>query len=99
MYAVKDWNEEVIKWMAVGMCLAIVLTLVIPMTTSSAWYALWKYIESYGNTNEYAWIAWQVSGALWRAPYTYAIRLIVAGAYGGPAGIAAALIAGAVIGL
>jgi len=24
MYAVKNWNEEVMKWLAVGMCLAMV---------------------------------------------------------------------------
>ncbi|WP_290899216.1 hypothetical protein [Ferroglobus sp.] len=32
MYAVKDWNEEVIKWMAVGMCLAMVGLAVVPIS-------------------------------------------------------------------
>ena len=31
MYAVKDWNEEVIKWLAVGMCLAMVGLAVMPL--------------------------------------------------------------------
>jgi len=30
MYVVKNWNEEVIKWMAVALCLAMVGLAVIP---------------------------------------------------------------------
>lgn len=30
MYEVKEWNEEVMKWLAVGLCLAMVGLMVMP---------------------------------------------------------------------
>ena len=35
MYAVKNWNEEVIKWLAVGMVLAMVGLAVVPAVTTT----------------------------------------------------------------
>ncbi|WP_202320446.1 hypothetical protein [Archaeoglobus neptunius] len=36
MYEVKDWNEEVMKWLAVGLCLAMVGMAVMPMAVGDA---------------------------------------------------------------
>ncbi|WP_202318997.1 hypothetical protein [Archaeoglobus neptunius] len=42
MYEVKDWNEEVMKWLAVGLCLAVVGMAVMPLCpvkhSNASWY-------------------------------------------------------------
>ena len=43
MNKVKDWNEEVMKWLAVGMCLAMVGMAVMPAFQPVEWYFTLKY--------------------------------------------------------
>jgi len=43
MYAVKNWNEEVIKWLAVAMVLALVGMTVMPMAVGNCWAAAWTW--------------------------------------------------------
>ncbi len=38
MYVVKNWNEEVIKWLAIAMCLAMVGMAVMPIITGDLAY-------------------------------------------------------------
>ncbi|AKG92106.1 hypothetical protein GAH_00548 [Geoglobus ahangari] len=45
MYAVKNWNEEVIKWMAVGMVLAMVGMAVMPAVSIAESNASWYLSE------------------------------------------------------
>ena len=47
MYAVKSWNEEVTKWLAVGMCLAMLGMAVMPAVhpqNSNVGYLVWYYL-------------------------------------------------------
>lgn len=62
MHAVKDWNEEMIKWLAVGMCLAMVGMAVMPsVSVGEASYVLYKA----GYVNSAGWEAAQVTATSW----------------------------------
>ena len=43
MYVVKNWNKEVIKWMAVAMCLAMVGIAFVPGIYPTNWYFTLAY--------------------------------------------------------
>ncbi len=47
MYVVKNWNEEVIKWLAVAMCLAMVGMAVMPaVKVGDIGYGIIWYVEN-----------------------------------------------------
>ena len=105
MHTVKNWNEEVIKWLAVGMILAMVGLAVMPAVSpqhSNVGYLVWYYLGGpnipepwAGVTNT---IATGVGGALggWAAAQLGARIGGTAGAFiGGPVGVAIGGIAGA----
>ncbi|MBO8180567.1 MAG: hypothetical protein H0Z19_08865 [Archaeoglobus sp.] len=90
MHAVKDWNEEMMKWLAVGMCLVMVGMAVMPcmgVGIGEAWavggYLLEKNSE---NWNAEAGLGWSISG------------LIVSSLYGAAVGAAVGAAPGAVVG-
>jgi len=45
MYAVRRWDEEVIKWLAVAMCLALLGMAVMPMTSNQLAIYLSNYAD------------------------------------------------------
>ncbi len=89
MYAVKNWNEEVIKWLALAMVLGMVGLAVMSGVVGDAWAVFGYYLATRGAPPE-AGLAVSLIGVyesvLWGA------------AVGAAFGLGAGAIAGAVVG-
>jgi hypothetical protein len=98
MHAVRNWDEEVVKWLAVGMCLAMVGMAVMPVAVGDAAYLIDQWIQSQPNSDkvpyELRWLASGTGAFVAGNLASIAIRLAVGGAVAGPAGAIAALVVG-----
>ncbi|WP_202318944.1 hypothetical protein [Archaeoglobus neptunius] len=99
MHEVKDWNEEVMKWLAVGLCLAMVGLAVVPgVGVGDAAYIIDQWIQNHPNSDkvpyELRWLASGTGAFVAGNLANIAIRLAVTGAVAGPAGAIASLVVG-----
>jgi len=80
MYAVKNWNEEVIKWLAVGMVLAMIGMAVMPAIGANVAEIGYSLAKRYG------WDTQEVM--LWGTAIGATVGGIIGGLAGGWAGAA-----------
>ena len=98
-YAFKNWNEELMKWLAVAMILAIAGMAVMPAVgVGCAAYIIDQWIQSHPNGDkvpyELRWLASGTGGFLAGNLASMAIRIAVSGAVAGPAGAIGSLVVG-----
>jgi hypothetical protein len=88
VYTVRNWNEEVMKWLAVAMCLAMMGMAVMPAVGVGDAWAVGGYLleKNSANWNAEAGLGWSVSG------------LIVSSLYGAAVGAAFGAAPGAIVG-
>jgi len=95
---VRRWNEEVMKWLAVAMVLAMVGLAVMPVGVGDAAYLIDKWIQSQPNSDkvpyELRWLASGTGAFVAGNLASIAVRLVATGAVAGPAGAIAALVVG-----
>ena len=66
MDAIKSWNGEVIKWLAVAICLAMIGMAVIPVAVGDAWAVGQYYLAKTGKLTPEASLAISLA-AIWHS--------------------------------